>query len=222
MKKAIFILSCVILKAFFISCENSHDRIVGTWIKCDMGSAFCTITKHGKVFNLHYQNESDWVLEKKSEEIFTGANGMITVRYDKKSNHLFVSAAGEGTEELCKTEISPKTNKSIIIEPFTTAEENEYSDAGCWYSNTKGGKSIFLEAWTTDITVMKINHKIVKLKKVKEDEKDRDYVGDNFVVSIHIETVKPQEHVAEHKGYLIVKAKDGSSLKVEIWGGCGD
>lgn len=103
MKKAIFILTCVILTAFFISCENSRDKIVGAWIKCDNSSPFCTITKEGKVFNLHFdQSGSNWVLEKKSDGIFTGANGLITVRYDKKSNHLSLSAAGEGTQELCK------------------------------------------------------------------------------------------------------------------------
>jgi hypothetical protein len=125
------------------------------------------------------------------------------------------------------------SDSNIGIESFTPAEINEYfgEGVGCEYSNEKGegilesGRPICLEAWTNGIMVMKINQGIVKLKQIDKntvDERNKKYSGENFEVSLHIETIEQLEHVTKNTGYLIITRKDGNRYKVQVWGGCGD
>jgi len=48
------------------------------------------------------------------------------------------------------------------------------------------------------------------------------YVGDNLEVTIKITKTTPYGHEGEDvEGYIIIKAQNRSSKKINIWGGCG-
>ena len=107
MKKNVSIL-IIILTGLLFSCNNSDKSLEGKWHNCSTSdrSFECTITKQGDVFNLNIHG-NEFILEKKADGLYSGGfGGMITARYDKSTQHLFLSGYGDGyggsKYELCK------------------------------------------------------------------------------------------------------------------------
>lgn len=62
--------------------ESNVANIEGEWGDCDGWSPF-TITKSGSVIIVHIDN-NDYTLEKKSNSLYSGAGGVITLVYDNR------------------------------------------------------------------------------------------------------------------------------------------
>ncbi len=83
--------------------EQQIDNFSGSWKLCDdhhKAKYDCEIIKQGSVYDLRV-NGSDFILDKKTNELLSGVGGLVTIRYDKSSNHLFLNDTGP-LRELCR------------------------------------------------------------------------------------------------------------------------
>lgn len=109
MKKYFLFLFVLVTLLTLNSCKSKSSNgpsIEGEWGDCNGWSPEFTITKQGDVLMLRTKT-NDIALEKKTDELYTGMGGVITLSYDVKRGHWFLSGVKDRKIEFCrKSEVS--------------------------------------------------------------------------------------------------------------------
>lgn len=105
MKNAIFLLGFIVIIISNSAC-NRTDTFSGNWHNCKSKNDKLLIKKQGQLF-IATDGEDEVILEKKETGILTGMGGLVSIRYDKATDHLFITDPDE-TDEYCR-EITDKS-----------------------------------------------------------------------------------------------------------------
>jgi hypothetical protein len=120
------------------------------------------------------------------------------------------------TSDQKDTVVQTNSSPTIAIESFSVIPD-DFSGAGCSYSETKDGDPIFL----TDVNgnaLMKLDGKTVKFSML---EKENVFAGGDYEVTLDTKTIRNAPDFAEEEGYITIKSKDGRTVKEKIFGSCG-
>lgn len=117
-------------------------------------------------------------------------------------------------EEKTENHNKPSKKSKLTIGEFSKLPDQFAIGAGSLYSKTKNGKPVFVDDVAGN-AVMIINNKLVRLKWVEK----RIYADETYNVSVETEIISSGHESTEEHGFIIIKSKDGSLLKLEVWGG---
>lgn len=99
----LFFALCIV--TFFACNSKSNDlgsNPAGVYKDCNGGSGFITIHSSGEGYTMHIDKDNkDFPLEKKSDGLFTGMNGTITLMYDPYKMHFMLTGWGDRRISLC-------------------------------------------------------------------------------------------------------------------------
>ena len=103
--KKLFLSFFILLSLLTLdSCKSKSSggpTIEGEWVDCNGEEEPISITKQGDVLMLHSKS-IDIAVEKKTNELYIGNGGMVTLSYDIKQGHWYLSGVGSEKFELCR------------------------------------------------------------------------------------------------------------------------